>query len=211
MPLPDSNLPTGSLPWAREIEKQLAALNNATSINGVNNSARDATSQTSVNNLLELMADQVELVTYSTELDASQPQSVTFTSGIANTFTSNTAPLDINITLNKPRKLLINYSTFYKIESITAASSLPTAYAFDVKIFVNNTLVDSQYVTYLKQVTALNDLIYDDNSINLTKLLAVPSGSYKISVTVEYVGTPASGGSMLMSTEGDNLIVTVLQ
>ena len=211
MPLPNNNLPSGSQQWAREVEKQLADLNQSAAISRTNIAGQDAANNSNIKNLSSLLLDKSELVTYSTELDSSQEQRVTFTSGVNNTFNSNTSALDINISLRRPRKLLINYSTFYRVESTTSTNTQATSYGFDSRIFVNGVLVDSQPMRKLKQVTTINDVIHDYDSIGMTKLISVPAGDYKISVTMQYSSTPASGGSMMLSTSGDNLIVTVLQ
>jgi hypothetical protein len=211
MPLPNNNLPSSSQQWAREIEKQLASLNQKSAANAANAIGADAASLANSGNLSSLLLDQVELRTYSTELDESKIQSVTFNSGINNIFDSDTRDLDIIISLNKPRKLLINYSTSYEVESLTAGSTLATSYGFDSRIFLNGTVIDHQPILKTKGVTTINDIIYDYDAISMTKLIAVPAGEHKISVTMRYSSTPASGGSMNMLTRGDNLIVTVLQ
>lgn len=211
MPLPNNNLPTGSQQWAREVEKQLAELNQAATIRAVNLAGLDSANLTNAASLSSLLLDQVELTSYSTELDSSASQTVTFSSGVANIFNSDTRDLDITITLNKPRKLLINYSTFYKVEATTSSNPLGSGYGFDSSILLNGQVIDYQEMLKLKQVTTLNDLIYDYDSIAMTKLISVPAGEHKISVTMQYSCTPAQSGSTTMSTSGDNLIVTVLQ
>lgn len=210
MPLPNANLPTDSLPWAREVEKKLSQLENLVNINNINNTARDATSQTNITNLLDLMADRLELQTYSTELDPSKTQTVTFTSPFSS-FVSNTAPLDISMILNKPRKLLINYSTYYNAQVTIPATTTTSSYGFEVTIFVDGVQVDYQSTLKLQQVNIANNLVQDFDSINVTKLVAVPAGAHKVTVSVTYRGTPPTGGSLLLSTSADNLIVTVLQ
>jgi hypothetical protein len=209
MPLPDSNLPTSSLPWAREVEKQLATVSNTVSINEINNSARDAASETNLNNLLGLMADQIELTTYSKELSFGANQSVSFTSGPGN-FVSNTADLNININLNKARNLLINYSTYYiaQTDTINATSS---SYVFSTTLFVDGVQVDFQSNGSSQLINIAGNQLVDYGSINLVKLVPVLPGIHTVSVKVEYFGSPPTGGSVLMNTSGDNLIVTVVQ
>ena len=211
MPLPNNNLPSSSQQWAREVEKQLASLNQIVTTNRINDVSKDAATDANLVDLSSLLSDRSELLTYSTELDSSQVQSVTFTSGVNNTFDSNTKDLDINISLRSSRKLLINYSTFYKVEATSSTNPLTTSYGFESKIFVNGVIVDSQPMRKLNQVTTLNDVKHDYDSIAMTKLISVPAGNYKISVTMQYSCTPASSGSTMMSTSGDNLIVSVLQ
>jgi len=211
MPLPNNNLPSGSQQWAREVEKQLAALNQATTIARTNSVSKDAATDANASNLSSLLLDRSELVTYSTELDSSAVQTVTYTSGVNNTFDSDTRDLDINISLLYPRKLLINYSTFYKVEATSSSNPLGSGYGFNSSILVNGVVVDYQPMLKLSQVTTINDLVYDYDSIAMTKLISVPAGDYKISVTMQYTCTPPQSGSTMMSTSGDNLIVTVLQ
>jgi len=209
MPLPDSNLPTSSQPWGREVEKRLEALGESVTLNEINNSARDAISQTNITNLLKLMADQVELVTYSTEIPGTQV--INFTSPLSE-LTRNMKQLDINILLNKPRRLLINYSTYYEIYIQTLANGDTTTYGFDFKVYVDGVEVDSQYVLKNNGKTFTNTLTYDNNSINAIKLVPVSAGAHVISVTMTVKGSPPSGGgTMDINIIGDNLIVTVIE
>jgi len=103
MLLPNSNLPSSSLPWAREVEKRIDGLSNAVSTNEVNNAARDATSETNINNLSELMADQIELRTYAVDPKRYDVATFVSTPGLPTSQYFDTPELKINITLNKSR------------------------------------------------------------------------------------------------------------
>ena len=114
--------------------------------------------------------------------------------------------------LNKPRRLLINYSTYYEIYIQTFANGDTTAYGFDFGIYVDGILVDSQYVSKNTGKTFTNTLTYDNNSINAIKLFPVSAGAHTISVIMKVTGNPPSGGGTIdAKITGDNLIVTVIQ
>jgi len=210
MLFPKNNLPTASSPWGREVEDQIKTLKNIVEKNSINNFANSATDQTNIKNINAVLADQLELVTYSTELDLDSGNEATFTSSTGS-FTADTSKLDININLNKARKLLINYSSYCiaQVEFLTATGA--NYYGFTATIFVDGIAVDYQTVAKYKYKNVVNDFIQDLGSINVTKLIPVSAGSHIISVRMDYYAITPSPASTLMATSGDNLIVSVVQ
>jgi hypothetical protein len=213
MPLPENNLPTASLPWAREVEKQLEAVKDNVAINNINNSARDATSQTSINNLLDLMSDQIELRTYAVEYAFAQGTKLSFvgSTGLPTPTYIDTSKLSIEINLNKPRNLLINFSSYYSAQTLFPGTSTKYSWDIGVEIYVDDIMVDYQSTGKSNDFgPAMSGYINESGSMNMVKIVSVPAGYHRIYVK-EAFSTSSSSGATDITTTGDSLIVTVTQ
>jgi len=210
MPFPKNNLPSASMPWGREVEDQIEILKDAVSKNDINSFANTTTNQTNIKNINALLADQLELVTYSKEqVDYSQ-QYVDFTSTI-NNYNTKTSNLDITINLNKPRKLLITYSTSCYTQMDLQTTTGSTYYSFNATTLVDDIPIDYENIVIGKQVNTANDFITNQMPLSMTKLVSVSVGYHKISVTMRFYATIPSGSFLHMETNSDNLVVSVIQ
>jgi len=213
MPFPKNNLPTGVLPWGREVEDQINTLNQIVKKNEINNSARDAISQTNITNLLKLMADQVELRTYAVEYGFAQGTKLSFigSTGLPTPTYIDTSKLSIEINLNKPRNLLINFSSYYSAQTLFPGTSTKYSWDITVEIYVDDEKVDAQTTGRSNDFgAAISGFVSDVGSMNMVKIVSVPAGYHRIYVK-EAFSTSSSSGATDITTTGDSLIVTVIQ
>lgn len=208
MLLPDSNLPSSSLPWAREVVKQLDGLSRAVNTNEVNNAARDATTETNISNLSELMADQLELRTYAIQPIDCDTAQITGSPGIPTPVYFNTPELAINITLNKDRNLLINFSSGYIVDTIFPAAGSPYSWEIACEIYLDGDQVGIQQAG--REVYASTLYENDIGPITSTVLVPALAGQHTISAKLSY-STKSTAGVTTINVDGNNLVVTVVQ
>jgi len=208
MLLPDSNLPSSSLPWAREIAKQLENLSRAVNTNEVNNTARDATTETNISNLSELMADQLELRTYAIQPINYDTAQITGSPGLPTPVYFNTPELAIKITLNKDRNFLINFSSSFIVDTIFPTSGLPYGWEIACEIYLDGDMVGIQQAG--RSVYASTGYENDIGPLTSTTLVPATAGEHTVSIKIKY-STYSTSGSTVLSVDGNNLVVTVVQ
>ena len=210
MLLPDSNLPSSSLPWAREVVKQLDGLSRAVNTNEVNNAARDATTETNINNLSELMADQIELRTYAVEPKTYVTEQIVGSPGLPSPVYIPTPELSITITLNKERNFLINFSSSYLVSSTFPNATAPYGWDIGCEIYLDGEMVDTESVGASRSDGPGFGYQYDSGPISSTFFIPVSAGTHTVSAKI-YYQTYSTGGITNMNISGNNLVVTVVQ
>lgn len=215
MPLPNNNLPSSSQQWAREIEKQIAALNQAAAISRTNSVGRDAANDANIQNLSSLLLDQVELRTYAVEYPFAQGKSASIIGvapGLEPDTIVDTSDLKININLSKPRNLLINYSSYYTVNTTFPNTTDRYTWNIGVEVYLNGVRVDYQNTSKAEYYTSAISLApkSESGSINMVKIMSVSEGNHTISIK-EFFGTSSNGGQTIMGTTGDSIIVTVIK
>jgi len=213
MVFPKNNLPSDSVPWGKEVENKISAIETAVSNNAINNSARDATNETSINNLLDLMADQVELKTYAVEYGYAEGTSLSLTGspGLPTPTYVDTSKLIIDVNLNKPRNLLINFSSYYGVETTFPSTTIQYDWGISVEVYVDDVMVDFQNTGKSNNFGGtISGTVSDSGSINMVKIVPVSAGPHRVNVK-ESFSTASSSGETLINTTGDSLIVTVIQ
>jgi hypothetical protein len=209
MLLPDSNLPSSSLPWAREVEKQLDGLSRAVNTNEVNNAARDATTETNISNLSALMADQVELRAYSSEI----PGSKTFESTGTGFQFLDTSGLTQTIDLNKQRTALIEYSAFYNVRNTFITANESYSWYILAEIFVDGVRVAYATIQKERNFTSGNNPYSqeaDAGQIMANKLVRLSPGPHTISVTLD-TGTVSSTATTKIVVSDDDLSTSIIE
>lgn len=214
MPLPDSNLPTGSLPWAREIEKQLAALNQTAEINRTNIVGTEAANEANIKNLSSLLLDQVELTSYAAEMPGTR----------SNRFEGtgfqllDTTKLTQTIDLNKERSAFISYSSSYDVITDFLVSNLGYTWYISVQFFVNDVRVGYTIVGKGKTInTGTNPYTQESESgqIVFNKLVRLSAGSNTISTRVDIGHALPPGGSTNVITtinvSDDDLSIDIIK
>lgn len=208
MLLPDSNLPSSSLPWAREVVKQLDTLSRAVNTNEVNNVARDATNETNISNLSQLMADQIELRTYAIQPIDYDTAQFTGSPGLPTPVYFDTPELAIKITLNKDRNFLINFSSRFIVDTVFPTSGLPYGWEIACEIYLDGDQVGVQQAG--RSVYASTGYENDIGPLTSTTLVPVTAGEHTVSVKISYF-TYSTGGLTTLGVDGNNLVVTVVQ
>jgi hypothetical protein len=209
MPLPNNNLPSSSQQWAREIEKQLASLNQANAIRRTNAISSDAATDANANNLSSLLLDQAELKSYSSEIPGTRTKVFDGTGFQLLDVTKLTQTININ----KERSAFIAYSASYSVRNtfITAAES----YSWYVlaKIFVNGVQVGYSTVQRESTFSAGTNPYsqeYDTGQITTNKLVRLSPGSNTISVTLD-IGAVSSTASTRISVSDDDLSIDIIK
>jgi hypothetical protein len=208
MLLPDSNLPSSSLPWAREVVKQLDGLSRAVNTNEVNNAARDATTETNINNLSALMADQIELRTYAIQPIDYDIAQFTGSPGLPTPVYFDTPELSITINLNKDRNLLMNFSSSYIVDTIFPSAGSPYGWEIACEFYLDGDLVKTQQAG--RSVYASTSYENDIGPISSTALIPALAGEHTISIKISY-STYSASGLTTISVDSNNLVVTVVQ
>jgi len=215
MPFPKNNLPSSSLPWGREVENQLESLKDTVYKNEVNNSARDATSQTNIKNINNILADQLQLKTYITETNPNTKRSKTYTNGGGEFL--DTSDLTQTITLDKPRTLVIQYSAQCRVRNTCLDPTQSYSWYILSQIYVNGTRVSYADIQKSRTVGGAVGFAnnpysqeYDSQQMINIKRVKLPAGTHTISVTID-IGCTNPLGTTDMTVDGDDLSVAVVQ
>lgn len=213
MPLPNNNLPSSSQQWAREIEKQLTALNNAAAINSKNNSSKDSTNNSNAASLSSLLLDQAELRSYSTEMPGTR----------SNTFVGtgfqvlDTTRLTQTINTNKERSAFIAYSSSYDVNTNFLVNNIGYSWYISVQIFVNDVRVGYTTVSKGRTInTGTNPYTeeYETGQIVFNKLVRLSAGSNTISTRVDIGHAPAGGSTNVttaINVSDDDLSIDIIK
>jgi len=211
MPFPKNNLPSSSLPWGREVENQLESLKDTVYKNEVNNSARDTTSQTNIKNINNILADQLQLKTYITEINPNINRTKTYTgTGFGNLDTSD---LSQTITLDKPRTLVLQYSSLCRVRNTFITASESYSWYITSEIYVNGTRVSYSDIQKERNFSAGNNPYsseYDSQQMVNIKRVKLPIGTHNITVKVD-TGAVSSTATTQITVSGDDLSVTVIE
>jgi hypothetical protein len=208
MLLPDSNLPSSSLPWAREIEKRIDGISNSISTNEINNAARDATNETNINNLSALMADQIELRTYAIQPIDYDTAQITGSPGLPTPVYFDTPELAIPITLNKDRNFLINFSSRYIVDTIFPTAGSPYGWEIACEFYLDGDLIGGQQAGRSVYASTLYE--NDIGPLTATVLVPATAGAHTVSMKISY-STYSASGLTTIGLDGNNLVVTVVQ
>lgn len=213
MPLPNNNLPSGSQQWAREIEKQLAALNQANAIKNSNEVGANSANQANAANLSSLLLDQVELKSYGAEMPGTR----------SNTFVGtgfqllDTTKLTQTINTNKQRSAFIAYSSSYDVNTDFLVSNIGYSWYISVQLFVNNSRVGYTTVGKGRTInTGTNPYTQENESgqIVFNKLVRLSAGSNTISVRVDIGHAPAGGSTNVttrINVSDDDLLIDIIK
>jgi len=213
MPLPNNNLPSSSQQWAREIEKQLAALNQTAATNSANAVSTDAASLSNSANLSSLLLDQVELVSYASEMPGTR----------SNTFVGtgfqqlDTTKLTRTIDLNKERSAFISYSSSYDVNTDFLVNNLGYSWYIAVQLFVNNVRIGYTTVGKGRTInTGTNPYTQENETgqILFNKLVRLSPGSNTVSVRVDIGHAPATGSANITSrinVSDDDLSIDIIK
>lgn len=215
MPFPKNNLPSASLPWGREVEDQIEILKDTVAKNNVNSSADTATNQTNIKNINAILADQLELKTYFTEINPNIVRSVSYTGSYLQT-TFDTSDLKQYITISKNRTAVIGYSSQYLVQNAFTTNIDNYYWWIRVDILVDGQKVSSSYVQKSRNFsTGTNPYSYESDSGNLVcnKRVILSAGSHEISVVIKSETQSGSNFSPAntITISGDDLSTSIIQ
>lgn len=178
-----SNLPSDSQLWGRDIENRLAALETAVASNEVNNIARDQTMQASISNMSSLLADQAEMQTYSTNtITTSSYRWVNaINAGAVGSF--ETSDLTLDVSVKKPRNLIIGYSGIYNMNSVTSSLD-DVRVRGTIFIYVNNSLKNTYNIE--KRFVAPTGTNTFASTFGNNFVIPVEAGDYHVNVKFDY-------------------------